>query len=96
MADARPDRHIGVTSNEPVDQKHLVQPYAERPVVRHDARACKFCGNPNFRRSRMRLADLPRLLLLQCPVRCTRCGQRQRASLRTAVAAGRPQRLARD
>ncbi len=40
---------------------------------------CVFCGNPRFRRSHVRNADLKELLLLRLPVRCTRCGQRRYA-----------------
>jgi len=37
---------------------------------------CPHCGTPKFRTSRMRWADLPRLALLQFPVRCRLCRER--------------------
>jgi hypothetical protein len=37
---------------------------------------CLWCESPNVRNSRLRLADLPRLLLLQWPVRCRSCEER--------------------
>jgi hypothetical protein len=37
---------------------------------------CPYCGTPKFRTSRIRLADIPRLALLQFPVRCRLCRER--------------------
>jgi len=37
---------------------------------------CPYCGTPKFRTSRMRIADIPRLALLQFPVRCRLCRER--------------------
>jgi len=37
---------------------------------------CPYCGTPKFRTSRIRFADLPRLALLQFPVRCRLCRER--------------------
>jgi len=70
---------IGVTTVEPNDYRHLVQPYKERPTVelKQGEVACPFCGNPQFRRSRLRFVDLFEILMLRYPVRCTRCAKRQ-------------------
>ena len=37
---------------------------------------CPYCGTPKFRTSRVRFVDLPRLALLQFPVRCKLCRER--------------------
>jgi hypothetical protein len=37
---------------------------------------CPSCGTPKFRISRVRLADIPRIALLQYPVRCRLCRER--------------------
>lgn len=37
---------------------------------------CRFCGLSNLRTSRLRLGDLPRLVLLHYPVRCRECKMR--------------------
>lgn len=37
---------------------------------------CGYCGANSFRISRMRPADLPKLLLMLFPVRCRRCNKR--------------------
>gem|GEM_PF-1254818 len=42
-----------------------------------DSRRCQFCGGSSLRRSRLRVSDLPWLLLLHWPVRCRRCSKRQ-------------------
>ncbi|SDF79750.1 hypothetical protein [Terriglobus roseus] len=70
---------IGVTTVEPNDYRHLVQPYKDRPTVelKQGEVACPFCGNPQFRRSRLRFMDLFEVLMLRYPVRCTRCAKRQ-------------------
>ena len=46
--------------------------------------ACPACGAATFRRSRLRLHDLPHLVRLRYPVRCKRCNQRAYAHLLTA------------
>lgn len=73
------DSHIAVTTVEPNETKAVVKPYTASPRVElHGGTvACGFCGNTRFRRSRLRFHDIRELLLLRCPVRCTRCGQRQ-------------------
>lgn len=38
---------------------------------------CPNCYNSDFRMSRLRTHDLPRLLFLQYPVRCLTCKERQ-------------------
>lgn|GEM_PF-2448381 len=38
---------------------------------------CQYCPSTMFRRSRMRAADFMRIFLLELPVRCMRCRQRQ-------------------
>lgn len=70
---------IGVTTVEPNSYRHLVQPYKERPTVelKQGEVACPSCGNPQFRRSRLRFVDLFEVLMLRYPVRCTRCAKRQ-------------------
>ena len=45
---------------------------------------CQFCVGQTFRRSRLRAADLPQLLLMRYPVRCARCSQRQSVSFTVA------------
>ena len=94
MADPAHIQRIAVTSNEPLAEKHLVEPYAAQPLVQQRAgqRTCVFCGNSGFRRSRLRITDVLRLLLLRYPVRCIRCGQRQYAFIRTALSARPPRR----
>ena len=37
---------------------------------------CPHCGTPRFADSRIRLGDIPRLFLLQVPVRCLLCRER--------------------
>ena len=37
---------------------------------------CPHCGTPRFRDSILRLTDIPRLFLLQVPVRCLLCRER--------------------
>lgn len=89
------DPRIAVTSTEPAERKHLVQPYAEEPVVEpgKGRRVCDWCGNNGFRRSRLRGADAVHLLTFTYPVRCTRCGQRQFVSWIAAVSAFPPRPL---
>ncbi len=45
---------------------------------------CQFCVGRSFRRSRLRTADLPQLLMMRYPVRCRRCSQRQMVSFTVA------------
>jgi hypothetical protein len=40
---------------------------------------CRHCGTRRFRISRLRKADLVRVLLLQYPVRCRECLERDHA-----------------
>jgi hypothetical protein len=42
---------------------------------------CNLCGSPNIRNSRFRPSDLPRLLLMQSPVRCRSCDGRYFAGI---------------
>jgi len=46
---------------------------------------CPHCGATSFRTSRIRLSDLPRLLLLQYPVRCRTCRERDFTGLMLAL-----------
>ena len=46
---------------------------------------CQFCVGQSFRRSRLRAADIPQLLLMRYPVRCARCSQRQTVSFTVAA-----------
>jgi hypothetical protein len=73
------DRTISVTTAEVNERRHLVKPYDERPVLElaDGVVACLNCGNPQFRRSRLRFTDIGEILMMRYPVRCTRCGQRQ-------------------
>ncbi len=45
---------------------------------------CVYCHSSHMRFSRFRLSDLPRLLLLQVPVRCYSCEERVYASIFSA------------
>lgn len=47
---------------------------------------CRGCGSTSLRVSRVGLADVGRLLLLQYPIRCRECGARDFATLPAAVA----------
>lgn len=53
---------------------------------------CPYCGTPKFRTSRIRLVDLPRLALLQYPVRCKLCRERFHVGLTLALHLFRSQR----
>lgn len=88
-------QHIGVTNNEAGDRRHLVRPYEDRPVVElsQGTVACPFCGNGNFRRSRLRFSDLLEMLLLRYPVRCTRCSQRQFVEISIALLSFAPKHV---
>jgi hypothetical protein len=46
---------------------------------------CPYCGTPKFRTSRVRLSDVPRLALLQFPVRCRLCRERFYVGLSLAM-----------
>ena len=46
---------------------------------------CQFCIGQSFRRSRLRMGDIPQLLLMRYPVRCARCSQRQSVSFTVAA-----------
>jgi hypothetical protein len=48
---------------------------------------CRVCPGREFRRSRLRVKDLWRLLILRYPVRCLRCRQRQSVSVFAAARA---------
>jgi len=57
---------------------------------------CVHCGSTSFRTSRFRLADVPRLLLFQYPVRCRTCRERDSSNLMLAwnlLQAGKIRRL---
>lgn len=45
---------------------------------------CSHCGSERLRLSRLRLSDLPRLLLFLYPVRCAACFDRAFVSLSAA------------
>ncbi len=46
---------------------------------------CPYCGTPKFRTSRVRFADIPRLALLQFPVRCRLCRERFHVGMSLAL-----------
>ena len=54
---------------------------------------CPYCGTPKFRTSRIRLSDLPRLALLQYPVRCRLCRERFHVGLSLALHLFQAQRV---
>ncbi len=80
-------RHIGVTTVEPNDRRHLVTPYEDKSLLELGAGvvACTFCGHARFRRSRLRFNDLAELLMLRYPLRCMRCSQRQYNAVNVAM-----------
>jgi hypothetical protein len=80
-------RHIGVTTVEPNDRRHLVTPYDDKALLKLGAGvvACTFCGHARFRRSRLRFNDLLELLMLRYPLRCMRCSQRQYNTVNVAM-----------
>jgi hypothetical protein len=45
---------------------------------------CQFCVGQSFRRSRLRVGDIPQILFMRYPVRCARCSQRQSVSFTVA------------
>ncbi|AFL90297.1 hypothetical protein Terro_4090 [Terriglobus roseus DSM 18391] len=89
MADTKQleESSIGVTTVEANHRRHLVRPYEDRPVVElaEGVVACPLCGNPRFRRSRLRFTDFAEILMMRYPVRCTRCGQRQYTDFNVAM-----------
>ena len=46
---------------------------------------CPHCGTPKFRTSRIRMTDMPRLALLQFPVRCRVCRERFHVGISLAL-----------
>jgi hypothetical protein len=46
---------------------------------------CPYCGTPKFRTSRVRISDIPRLALLQFPVRCRLCRERFHVGISLAL-----------
>lgn len=54
---------------------------------------CPYCGTPKFRTSRVRLSDLPRLALLQYPVRCRLCRERFHVGISLALNLFQSQRV---
>jgi hypothetical protein len=46
---------------------------------------CPYCGTPKFRTSRLRLTDVPRIALLQFPVRCRLCRERFHVGISLAL-----------
>ena len=46
---------------------------------------CPYCGTPKFRTSRVRFSDIPRLALLQFPVRCRLCRERFHVGISLAL-----------
>ena len=46
---------------------------------------CVECSSSRLRRSRLRLKDLERLLLLQYPIRCRRCHRRDYVGLQRVL-----------
>ncbi len=65
------------------------QPNREETALGHAHSAglpvqCQFCVGREFRRSRLRVADVKQILSLRYPVRCLRCNQRQMVSFSVA------------
>ncbi len=63
--------------------------FSESPPVVGDyshgiAIQCQYCPGQAFRRSKLRAHDFQDLLLMRYPVRCLRCGQRQKVSFTLA------------
>jgi len=54
---------------------------------------CPYCGTPKFRTSRIRFSDLPRLALLQFPVRCRLCRERFHVGMSLALHLAQSQRV---
>jgi hypothetical protein len=57
---------------------------------------CPYCGTPKFRTSRIRFADIPRLFLLQFPVRCRLCRERFHVGISLALHLLQSQRVRED
>ena len=57
---------------------------------------CPYCGTPKFRTSRVRFADIPRLALLQFPVRCRLCRERFHVGISLALHLLQSQRVRED
>ena len=54
---------------------------------------CPYCGTSKFRTSRLRLEDVPRLALLQLPVRCRSCRERSYSTVSIFLETLKAQRL---
>jgi hypothetical protein len=54
---------------------------------------CPYCGIPKFRASRVRFSDIPRLALLQFPVRCQLCRERFHVGISLALHLKQAQRV---
>ena len=54
---------------------------------------CPYCGTPKFRTSRIRFSDIPRLALLQFPVRCRLCRERFHVGMSLAMHLSQSQRV---
>jgi hypothetical protein len=54
---------------------------------------CHHCWLEDFRLSRLRLFDMPRLLVLQYPVRCRNCAQRAYTSFPSALKISRADKI---
>ena len=61
------------------DETALGQPHSAGLPVQ-----CQFCVGREFRRSRLRKADIKQIFYLRYPVRCLRCSQRQMVSFSVA------------
>jgi DNA-directed RNA polymerase subunit RPC12/RpoP len=46
---------------------------------------CPLCGGSTFRRSRLTISDLSRLMQLEIPIRCQDCGERATVLLPRAM-----------
>jgi hypothetical protein len=57
---------------------------------------CPYCGTPKFRTSRVRFSDIPRLALLQFPVRCRLCRERFHIGISLALHLLQSQRVRED
>jgi hypothetical protein len=56
---------------------------------------CSSCFSSRVRRSRFRLADIPRLFLLELPIRCHSCYERDYVRIFRALKLGGAKRTAR-
>jgi hypothetical protein len=57
---------------------------------------CPYCGTPKFRTSRIRFSDVPRLALLQFPVRCRLCRERFHVGISLALHLKQAERVRED